>query len=122
MSIPTVFESEYRFCCILWEHEPVTSGELVRLCAAELGWKKSTTFTVIRRLAERGVLRSEQAVVTSLVSREEVQRQESREFIDRTFGGSLPGFVAAFTESGSLSAEEAAQIRRLIERYEEGLS
>lgn len=122
MGIPTVFESEYRFCCILWAHEPVTSGELVRLCAAELGWKKSTTFTVIRRLAERGVLRSENAVVTSLVSREEVQRQESREFLDRTFDGSLPGFVAAFTESGSLSAEEAAQIRRLIEQYEEGLS
>lgn len=121
MSTPTVFESEYRFCCILWAHEPISSGELVQRCADELGWKKSTTFTVIRRLAERGVLRSENAVVTSLVSQEEVQRHESRDFIDRTFGGSLPQFVAAFTGDGSLSAEEAAQIRRLIEQYEEGL-
>lgn len=122
MGTPTVFESEYRFCCILWAHEPVPSRELVRLCADELGWKKSTTFTVIRRLAERGVLRSENAMVTSLVSQEEVQRHESRDFLDRTFGGSLPQFVAAFTGNGSLSAEEAAEIRRLIEQYEEGLS
>lgn len=121
MGTPTVFESEYRFCCILWAHEPISSGELVQRCADELGWKKSTTFTVIRRLAERGVLRSENAVVTSLVSQEEVQRHESRDFLDRTFGGSLPQFVAAFTGDGSLSAEEAAQIRRLIEQYEEGL-
>ena len=69
MGIPKVFESEYRFCEILWKHEPVTSSELVKLCASELGWKKSTTFTVIKRLSERGVLKSENAVVTSIVSK-----------------------------------------------------
>ena len=73
MDIPQVFESEYRFCEIVWEHEPVSSGELVKLCLEQLEWKKSTTYTVIRRLTERGVLKSEHAVVTSLVSREEVQ-------------------------------------------------
>lgn len=119
MATPTIFESEYRFCLILWEHEPVSSRELVQLCAEQLNWKKSTTFTVIRRLAERGVLRTENAVVTSLVSREEVQRHESRDFLDRTFGGSLPQFVEAFVNGHALTDEEAAEIRRLIDQYEQ---
>ena len=97
METPKIFESEYRFCEILWENEPVTSSELVRLCNERLEWKKSTTYTVIRRLSERGVLKSEGAVVTSLVSREEVQSAESAEVVERTFSGSLPSFIAAFT-------------------------
>lgn len=117
METPKVFESEYRFCLLLWETEPVKSGELARLAAERLGWKKSTTYTVLKRLAERGVLRNEDSVVTSLVSREEVQCAESREFINRTFGGSLPGFIAAFTGSRQLSAEEADEIRRMIDSY-----
>ena len=119
MSVPKVFESEYRFCLLLWEKEPIGSGELAKLCEQRLGWKKSTTYTVIKRLTERGVLQNENSVVTSLVSKEEVQCAESREFIDRTFGGSLPGFIAAFTGRRQLSAEEADEIRRLIDGYKE---
>ncbi len=97
----------------------IGSGELAKLCEQQLGWKKSTTYTVIKRLAERGVLKNENSIVTTLVSKEEVQCAESREFIDRTFGGSLPGFIAAFTGSKQLSAEEADEIRRMIDSYRE---
>ncbi len=117
MDTPKIFESEYRFCLLLWENEPIKSGDLAKLCAEKLEWKKSTTYTVLKRLAERGVLKSGDSVVTSLVSREEVQCAESREFIDRTFGGSLPGFIAAFVGNKQLSAEEADEIRRMIDGY-----
>ena len=119
METPKIFESEYRFCQILWEHEPVGSTELVRLCREALGWKKSTTYTVIRRLSERGAVKLENTVVTALVSREQVQRSESREFVDRTFNGSLPQFIAAFASGKKLSRQEAEEIRRLIDAYEE---
>lgn len=117
METPKIFESEYRFCEILWEHEPVTSGDLVKLCQEKLEWKKSTTYTVIRRLAERGVLKSEQAVVTSLVSKEDVQSSTSAEVVDRTFSGSLPGFIAAFTRKKTLTPKEAAEIQKIIDAY-----
>lgn len=117
MDIPKIFESEYRFCEILWEYEPVSSGELVKLCKEKLEWKKSTTYTVIRRLAERGVLKSENAVVTSLVSREEAQSRESTEVVERTFSGSLPGFIAAFTRKKPLSPKEADEIQKIIDTY-----
>ena len=106
MDTPKIFESEYRFCQILWEREPVSSTELVRLCRERLGWKKSTTYTVIKRLSERGVVKLENTVVTALVSRRQVQRSESREIVDRAFGGSLPQFVAAFTSGKPLTAQE----------------
>lgn len=115
MSAPKVFESEYRFCLILWEHEPVKSSELVKLCREQLGWKKATTYTVIKRLSERGVIKSEDAVVTSLVSKEEVQAAEIDELVEKTFEGSLPAFVAAFTKHRKLSAEEIEDLRRMIE-------
>jgi predicted transcriptional regulator len=103
METPKVFESEYRFCEILWENEPVSSSELVRLCSEKLEWKKSTTYTVIRRLAERGVLKNEDSIVTSLVSKEDIQSAESEEVVERTFSGSLPNFIAAFTRKKNLS-------------------
>lgn len=112
-------EGEYRFACIVWDNEPLPSGKLVELCAEQLGWKKSTTYTVIRRLAERGVVKLENAVVTALVSREQVQRSESRQFVDRAFDGSLPQFIAAFAGGKPLSRQEAEEIRRLIDQYEE---
>ena len=118
MDIPKIFESEYRFCCILWEHEPVKSTELVKLCREKLDWSKATTYTVIKRLSERGVVKSEDAVVTSLVSKEQVQAAAVDELVEKTFEGSLPAFVAAFTRRG-LSAAEAAELRRLIESYPE---
>ena len=117
MDIPKIFESEYRFCEILWEQEPISSGKLVRLCQERLEWKKSTTYTVIRRLAERGVLKSENAVVTSLVSKEDVQSSTSTEIVERTFSGSLPGFIAAFTRKKTLTPKEADEIQKIIDDY-----
>lgn len=119
MDIPKIFESEYRFCEILWETEPVSSRELVVLCAERLGWKKSTTYTVIKRLSERGVVKSENSIVTSLVSREMAQEAESSEVVKKSFGGSLPCFFAAFTRKTKLNAQEIAEIRRMIDEMEE---
>ena len=87
MEIPKVYESEYRFCLILWEHEPVKSKELVRLCQEQLGWKATTTYTVIKRLSERGVLKNENTIVSSLVSKDEVQAAEIDELVEKKFEG-----------------------------------
>ena len=119
MSTPKVFESEYRFCLILWEHEPVKSTELVRLCEQELGWKKATTYTVIKRLSERGVIKSEDAVVTSLVSKQEVQKAEMEEMVKKTFEGSLPAFVAAFASHAKLKEEDAEKLLKMIDEMED---
>ena len=110
---------ELRFAELIWENAPISSGELVKLCARELEWKKSTTYTVIKRLTERGVVKTENAVVTALVSRDEVQRAESRAFVERNFSGSLPGFLNAFVGGRGLSAEEAEELRRMIAAFEE---
>lgn len=119
MDTPKIFDSELKFCEILWEHQPVKSSELVRLCADALGWKKSTTYTVIKRLTERGVVQTENAVVTALVNRQQVQAAESRAFVERSFGGSLPGFLAAFAGGRGLTAAEADELRRMIDKFEE---
>lgn len=119
MDTPKIFDSELRFCEILWTYEPVKSSELVRLCADELGWKKSTTYTVIKRLTERGVVHTENAVVTALVRREDVQSAESRAFVERNFSGSLPGFLSAFVGGKGLTAAEADELRRMIDKFEE---
>lgn len=118
MATPKVYESEYRFCLILWEHEPVKSTELVKLCEEQLGWKKATTYTVIKRLTERGVLKSENAVVTSLVSKDEIQASEIDELVEKTFEGSLPAFIAAFTKHKKLSEKEVRELRQMIDNYE----
>ena len=119
MKTPKIFDSEYHFCEILWEVEPVKSTELVRLCGERLGWKKSTTYTVIKRLSERGVVKTENAVVRSAVSRDMVQRAESRAFVEKNFDGSLPRFVAAFAGGRGLTAAEAEELRQMIDRFEE---
>ena len=119
MDTPKVFESEYRFCLILWENEPVGSTQLVKLCKEKLGWSKATTYTVIRRLSERGVLKNENAVVTSLISKDEVQAAEIDELLEKTFEGSFPAFVSAFTKHKKLSSEQIEEIRRMIDSYEE---
>lgn len=118
---PKIFESEYRFCQILWEREPVRSGELVALCSEKLGWKPTTTYTVIRRLAERGVLKNEHSVVTSLVSRTEAECAEIDELLEKRFGGSLPGFIAAFARRKGVTAAELEEAERMIEEYRKGL-
>lgn len=120
MEIPKVFDSEYRFCLILWEHEPVTGRELVRLCREQLGWKQSTTYTVIKRLSERGVLKNEQSVVTSLVTKEQVQAAEIDELVEKTFEGSLPAFVAAFTKHRKMTTAEIDAVQAMIDQYRKG--
>ena len=119
MSVPKIFESEYRFCLILWEWEPVKSTELVRLCKERLGWSKATTYTVIKRLADRGVLVSEDAVVRSLVSREQAESAQIDEMVEKTFAGSLPAFVAAFARGRKLGSDEVEALRRMIDDYRE---
>lgn len=110
-----VFESEYRFLCILWEHEPVSSPELVKLCNQEFGWKKSTTYTVIKKLTDKGIIRNENTIVESLVSKQEVDRQASDELLERTCQGNVPSFLAAFLKDRKLSKEEAERIKKMIE-------
>lgn len=114
MDTPKIFESEYRFCLILWEYEPIKSTELARLCKERLGWSKTTTYTVIKRLSERGVLKNEQTVVTSLVSKEEAQLGELDELMEKKFEGSLPAFIAAFARRQALSDDEIREIERII--------
>lgn len=119
METPKVYDSEYRFCQILWEHEPVKSGDLVRLCQQQLGWKATTTYTVIKRLSQRGVLKNENTIVTSLVSKGAVQAAELEELVDKTFEGSLPAFVAAFTRHRSITDAEIDEVQAMIDRYRE---
>ena len=119
METPKIFESEYRFCLIMWENEPVNSTELVKLCKQQLGWSKATTYTVIRRLAERGVLKNENAIVTSLISKEDAQASRLNEMVEETFEGSMPAFIAAFSRSKKLSRREVDQLKQLIDSYEE---
>lgn len=116
METPKIFESEYRFCLIVWEHEPVGSTELTRLSKEKLGWSKATTYTVIRRLCERGVLKNENAVVTSLVSKQQAQTAEMDELLEKTFEGSLPAFIAAFSRK-KLKREEIEQLQKMIDDY-----
>ena len=120
METPKIFESEYRFCLILWENEPINSTKLAQLCKEQLGWSKATTYTVIRRLAERGVLKNENATVTSLVSKAQAQESRLEEMVEETFEGSLPAFIAAFSRSKKLTAEDVAQLQVLIDGFTEG--
>jgi predicted transcriptional regulator len=117
MGTPKVFESEYRFCLILWEHEPVKSSELVALCKEQLGWKPTTTYTVIKRLSDRGVLVNENTIVRALVTKEQVQTAELNEMMEKTFGGSLPAFIAAFSRHRKLSEKELDVVQKMIDDY-----
>ena len=116
MDTPKVFESEYRFCLILWRYEPINSTKLARICKEELGWSRTTTFTVIRRLSDRGVVKNENATVTSLISKEDIQVAQMDEMMEKTFEGSLPAFIAAFARRQELSDEEMQEILRIIEK------
>ena len=114
METPKIFESEYRFCLILWENEPIRSTELAKLCKERLDWSKTTTYTVIKRLSERGVLKNENTIVTSLISKEEAQLSELDELMEKKFEGSLPAFIAAFARRQSLSEKDIQELRRII--------
>ena len=120
MNTPKVHESEYRFCLILWEHEPVKSKELVRLCEEQLGWKSTTTYTVMKRLSERGVLKNENTIVTSLVSKDQVQAAEIDELVEKKFEGSLPAFIAAFTKHQNMTEKEIDEVQKMIDQIRKG--
>lgn len=119
MDIPKIYESEYKFCLILWENEPINSTKLVTLCKEQLGWSKATTYTVIRRLSERGVLKNENTVVSALLSKEQVQQAEMQEMMEKTFESSIPAFIAAFANCKKLTTEEVQQLQSLIDAYKE---
>lgn len=120
MEIPKIHEGEYRFCLILWEHEPITAARLAKLCQEQFGWKRTTTYTVIKRLGERGVLRNDNGTITSLISKEEAQACEIDELVEKKFEGSLPAFIAAFTKHQDMSAEELDEVQRMIDRIRKG--
>ena len=110
-----LFDAEYRFMCVLWEHEPVNSTKLVRLCFDRFEWKKSTTYSMIKRLSERGVLKNENAIVMALVKKEDVQKYESEVLLEKTFDNSLPVFLTAFLRGKKLSKSEAEKLKKMIE-------
>ncbi|MBQ3003544.1 MAG: BlaI/MecI/CopY family transcriptional regulator [Clostridia bacterium] len=120
MKTPKIFESEYRFCLLLWAHEPIKSGELAALCKEKLGWKPTTTYTVIKRLSERGVLKNENTVVTALVTKEQVQTAELNEMVEKTFEGSLPAFIAAFYRRQTFTDAELDAMQSMIDSYRKG--
>ena len=111
---------ESKFADIIWNHEPLHSRDLVKLCEAQLHWKKPTTYTVLRKLCERGIFQNVEGMVTSVISRRDFYAMQSEKFVEETFEGSLPAFLAAFTTRKALSAEEIAQIRSMIDRFGEG--
>lgn len=111
-----IYEGEYRFLNILWENEPVSSPKLVQLCNEQLGWKKSTTYTVIKKLIDKGIVKNENTIVSALVTKEEVDRQDSEELLQRTSKGNIPAFFAAFLKDRKLSREDADKIREIIDR------
>lgn len=119
MNTPQIFDSEYKFCLLLWELQPINSTKLVAVCKEQLGWSKATTYTVIRRLSERGVVKNENSIVTALVSKEEVQKARMENLMEETFQGSIPAFIAAFSRSKKLSRAEVDQLQALIDNYEE---
>lgn len=111
---------ESRFAELIWAHAPLTSGKLVKLCQEELQWKKSTSYTVLKKLCDRGLFRNDGGTVTAMISREEFHALQSERFVEETFEGSLPAFVAAFTSRKKLSEEEIRQLQALIDQSREG--
>lgn len=114
-----LFDAELKFMNIIWEREPIGSGDLVKVCNEKLGWKKSTTYTVLRKLCNRGILKNEKTIVTSIIKKEETQRYESHEVVDKSFGGSLPKFLTAFFGDKKISREEADELKKLIDLHRE---
>ena len=120
MNIPKIHEGEYRFCLILWEHEPVSAGDLARLCADQLGWKRTTIYTIIKRLGERGVLQNDDGTVISLVYKDDAQAYEIDELLEKKFEGSLPAFFAAFTKRQDVSDTDLDELQAMIDRARKG--
>ena len=111
-----LFDAEQKFMDIVWELEPINSTQLTKICSKRLGWKKSTTYTIIRKLSERGIVKNEEATVTALVKQEQVQKYESEVLLEKSFDGSLPTFIATFLKDKKLSKREAEEIKKMIEK------
>ena len=109
---------EARFADIIWQNAPLSSGELVKLCAQELEWKKSTTYTVLKKLCDRGIFQNQGGTVTALISRQDFYARQSQRFVEETFDGSLPAFIAAFSSGGEISREDLAEIRRMLDQFD----
>ena len=120
MEIPKIHEGEYRFCLIMWEHAPISAAQLAKLCQEQLGWKRTTTYTVIKRLGERGILKNEDGVVTALISKEDAQAYEIDELVEKRFEGSLPAFLTAFTKRQTLTDRDLDEVQQMIDRIRNG--
>ena len=120
MEIPKIHEGEYRFCLIMWEHAPISAARLAKLCLEQLGWKRTTTYTVIKRLGERGILKNEDGVVTALISKEDAQAYEIDELVEKRFEGSLPAFLTAFTKRQTLTDRDLDEVQQMIDRIRNG--
>ena len=120
MDYAKLCDSDYRFMCVVWDNAPINSGELVKLCQEKLGWKKSTTYTVVRKMCEKGYIANEDATVSVLIPKEQVQADESQYFVERTFDGSLPGFIAAFLGGKKISNEDAKTLKKMIDEGRTG--
>ncbi|HPU22319.1 MAG TPA: BlaI/MecI/CopY family transcriptional regulator [Thermoclostridium caenicola] len=120
MKVYKLAEAEEKFAELIWQHEPINSGDLVRLCEKEMNWKKSTTYTVLKKLCEKGIFQNKNAVVTSLMTRDAYYAQQSIHFVEDTFGGSLPKFLAAFVSGRKTSKKQAEELKRLIDEHQEG--
>lgn len=114
-----LYESDYKLMSLVWDNDPIPSGNLVKLCRKALGWKKSTTYTMVRKLAEKGLLQNESAVVSALVPRSAVEQEASDTFVEQTFDGSLPKFLTAFLDGKTLSKDEAESLKALIDAHKE---
>ena len=112
-------ESDFRFMCVVWENEPVSSHDLVLKCNEQLGWKKSTTYTVLKKMSEKGFAKNEGSVITSIVAKKDVQKYESNRVVNTSFDGSLPSFLASFFGGKKISEDEAQELKRLIDNYRE---
>ncbi len=119
MQLYKLGEMEQKFADMIWQHEPVASGELARLCGREFDWKRTTTYTMLKRLCERGIFANENGTVRACMTREEFQAAQGELFIEESFGGSLPIFLAAFSRRRKLNGKEVAQLKKMIEEYEE---
>ena len=120
METPKIFEKEYRFCLILWEHEPISRADLAKICEEQLGWKTTTTYTVVKRLCDRGVLRNDNSLISALVSKDEAQSAEIDGFVEEKFEGSLPAFFAAFTKKQKFSDNDLDELQAMIDRARKG--
>jgi predicted transcriptional regulator len=112
-------EAEKKFADLIWQNEPISSGDLVKLCAKEMNWKKSTTYTMLKKLCKKGIFKNENAVVSSLITKDEYYSRQSIRFVEDTFGGSLPKFLTAFISGRRISRQQAEELKRLIDEHKE---